>query len=326
MVDFTRDELFSTGDIDLQVAPVLKRLAASTGANGELVPDMPIPNSSFNVDFLGPSLQCRTPDQVLEPLDGPMKVSDMIWHIYNATAFRLGKEPRTRWKTLNTSGAAGAAVYIATSPSDLWTPGPMGTSKMFEQVVQECVVGAGSCEIMGDGTYMDALWIQHQDELIACALHETKYHVGFRLVGTTPKMILQGHEPLGTIRDPLRSYLSLTQSLVDLLTGVIGFQSTEADCFNLNEEVQGRPLYDMNASCATESSFLTIRTKIWSTLLVGALNLTYSANLPGSYNDMFTRSISPEDRALARNLNLGPLIEELSRNLTLNLFSNPHFL
>ncbi|KAL8992982.1 MAG: hypothetical protein Q9169_006684 [Polycauliona sp. 2 TL-2023] len=169
-VDFTRDALFSIGGMG-QVAPALNRLAVSTGANAVLVPvALPIPNSSFDVHFLGPSLQCRTPSEVLDD----RIVAEMIRNIHNATAYRLGEQPMA----------------------------DDGSVKSFGEVV-------------------------------------------------------------------------------------------------------------------------SVRTQIWSTLLVGALNLTHTMDLPGSYEDKLTPSISLEDKGLARNLTLGPLIEELSRNLTVNFFSNP---
>lgn len=37
-------------------------------------------------------------------------------------------------------------------------------------------------------------------------------------------------------------------------------------------------------------------------------------------------TVDPEERALARNMTVGSLIEELSRNQTLSLFSNNRFL
>lgn len=215
---------------------------------------------------------------------------------------------------------------MAASPANLEEASVGWMSEIFENFVRDCVVGTGRCSIMLDRTYTDALWVRHQKEDIACALHETKYRVSFQSTSTTPKMMLRSYETLGAIRDPLLSYLSITQSLVNLLTGAIGFWSAEEDCETEQEIHEGKPNHAKNYTCEVTTSFTSVRTKIWSTLLVGALNLSNTTDLPGTYRDDLTPSISSEDKALARNLTLGPLIEELSRNLTLNLFSNPHFL
>ncbi|KAL8880440.1 MAG: hypothetical protein Q9192_008018 [Flavoplaca navasiana] len=309
-IDFMRNSSFSIGDT-LQVSPALERLAVWTGASKNLSQiAMPIANASYLVEFLGPSVQCRTPSE-----DETTGVWETIESIHNATSNQLGRQSGVTWGPIK---GPGEVVYMATAPKSL-------SNDSFETFVQDCVIGSGRCDILSDERYKDVLWIRHQKEDIVCDLHQTKYNVGFYSTRTTPHMVLWNHKILDRIADPLLSYRSITQSLVNLLTGAIGFWSTENDCED-DQVLNKKKPTGKDKVCGNVTIFTSARTKIWSTLLVGALNLTKTRETPETYWDRLTPSISSEDRAVTRNLSLGPLIEELSRKLTLNLFSDAYFL
>ncbi|KAL9031142.1 MAG: hypothetical protein Q9180_006834 [Flavoplaca navasiana] len=300
-IDFMRNPSFSIGDT-LQVSPALERIAVLTGASKYLPPNaMPIANASYEVEFRGPSILCGTPSE-----DGPMNVPELIESIHNATSYQLESKE-----------GPGEVVYMAASPTFM--------SGSPESFVQDCVVGTGRCNILGDGLNPDILWVRHQKEDIVCGLHETKYYVGFYSTHSTPHMILLDHMPLDRIADPVLSYRSATQSLVNLLTGAIGIWSAEEDC-DLNMEFYEEEPIDKEYICGNMTRFTSARTRIWSTFLVGALNLTKSTKTQKNDRNRLSPLISLEDKALTGNMSLGPLIEELSRKLTVNLFSEAHFL
>ena len=317
-IDFNRNVSFQNGTF-CQVAPVMERLAASSAATEKPLPiSISIPNSIYDIEFLGPSLQCSVPSDMNNLIfDGYVNVGKMLDTVYNETLQRFQHPSGTRSVE---SGFAGAVIYLAASPTiiGLVRLGDLAGGKQSLEVksfTENCVVGTGSCIIMQDAVYKDALWIRHQQD-IACVLRKTKYHVRFQSTDSIPNLSLNHYFPLGVIDDPLPSYRSITQSLVNLLTGAVGF-STAKYC-----DTETVFLSD----CQNEAHFVSLGTKIWSTILVGALNLSENTVPSKVYGSEPPPLLSVEDKAMVKNLTLGALIEEFSRKLTLDLFSHPYFL
>ncbi|KAL8978528.1 MAG: hypothetical protein Q9205_005904 [Flavoplaca limonia] len=318
-LDFTKD-LSVQYRGSHQIAPVLEWLTVSTGANTNLFPmQNPIPNSSYRVDFLGPSIRCRTfggEDRVpVENLliDAPLSVPEMIERIYNATSDQFQKALDAA--SASTSGS-GKLIYAAGSPFQLpeailWRN--QSKSSAIASFVQDCVVGTKYCEIIRDMVYKDALWIRHNNQNIACALHETRYYAHFQSINTTQEVSLEAYELLDAIDDPVASYRSITQSLVNLLTGALGL--------GLAAETEGEVSPGKIIHLSSQTFLRSLRTRIRSTILVGALEFTEGMALPDG-----PPPSTLDDGTYKQDLVLGALIEEFSRNLTMNLFSSSHFL
>ncbi|KAI4269637.1 MAG: hypothetical protein LQ337_007156 [Flavoplaca oasis] len=318
-LDFTKDlSVHYRGSH--QIAPVLEWLTVSTGANTNLFPmQNPIPNSSYRVDFLGPSVRCRTPggeDRVSAKNSGiyaPLSVPEMIETIYNVTSDYFQKA----FDAASTSTpGSGHLIYAAGSPFQLseailWRN--QSKSSAIAGFVRDCVVGTKDCEIMRDVVYKDALWIRHNNQNIACALHETRYYAQFRSINTTQEVSLEAYELLGAIDDPVASYRTITQSLVNLLTGALGL------C--LAAETEGEVSPGSIIHLSSQTFLRSLRTRIRSTLLIGALKFTEGIALPDG-----PPPSTLDDGTYTQDLVLGALIEDFSRNLTMNLFSSSHFL
>lgn len=133
---------------------------------------------------------------------------------------------------------------------------------------------------------------------LACAPQNTTYNVTFYSAGNIQTVVPPYEftwEGLPALSQPYEhSFIHV--ALANILNGMIGKMST-------------RPGGDQQSSVTTWE--VNFRTSIMQTALIGALDVY--------------ESLSQEDKMLARNMSIGPLIEELSRNLTLSLFSNPHF-
>lgn len=94
------------------------------------------------------------------------------------------------------------------------------------------------------------------------------------------------------------------QALANLLNGVIGKTIS----------------HDGGHHSTIKYSLITLGSGILQTALIGAIDTSGDSG--------WAQALPPlpqEDQALARNKSIGALIEELSRNQTLSLFSNPRF-
>lgn len=315
LIDLAKTETFEIGDSHpitssvqweiektRQVSPLLTRLTASTASGNEILATAAVaPNSSYHMNFSGPSLQCgqASTEKVAYRYASPASIIDQI---HSSTSFALDKS----------GGSQGFPIYVAASPVPEMrrSPGQGGTANPDRtNFTNDCIVSVKGYTIMQDDVYGDALWIRHENESIACALQETNYRVMFETSGDTQKIIAVDHTLQRPIPSPSSSYLTITQSIVDLFTGAIGLVTHTA--YNCD--------YAGSQDCHNVTSLVTYRTRIWSTVLIGALKLTAGATISTDPVSSLP-DIPPEDRALTRNRSLGTLIEELSRNVTLSLY------
>lgn len=242
----------------------------------------------------------------------------MIRRIYDATYDWFAGDITSSNETLE------AVIYMATSPMNIPYLNDGGDSDFtaWTQFAVQCIVSTGLCPMMAFAANSDALWIQQEKENIACALYETNYTVQFEASNITQEIRSVEFEFLQPIQEPSISYFFIVHSLVDLLAGALTVSKLKVnDAGAADGRAHGNSTYF--------TQVLSTRTRIWSTLLIGALNIIGGAELQDPLEHSPNRplpSISQEDRALTRGKTLGFLIEELSRNLTMNLFSDPRFL
>ncbi|KAL8679784.1 MAG: hypothetical protein Q9186_003949 [Xanthomendoza sp. 1 TL-2023] len=310
-VDFMKNESFWMGDDTLRLTPVLERIAVSSGATGDfLAIDTPIPNSSYYMEFVGPSLRCEPPNAT--------KISIPIGEL------------SVYGKALGVETGYGAPTYMAVSPLEFSLVDPESSVQaLWGAFVEGCVMGTRRCDIMQDMYYRDALWVWQRNGNIACSLYETNYRLRFQSTGTVQKIRVENSQLVRPVPDDaLDSYVSIIQSLVNMLTGTLGPWTSSHVC----DYTKSSSIWDKFTSseskknCTIISSF---RTRIWATILIGAIDMEGETGLkmPLKFSPHNAHTVfSAEDKILTRNKTLGSLIEELSRNLTINLFSNRQFL
>jgi len=135
--------------------------------------------------------------------------------------------------------------------------------------------------------------IWSQGNFYDCSLTDTESNLTFNATGLT-----QVIEPSYTFRYTTNklygSYFAITNALANLLTGAI------------------RGFWD---------GIFTYKTRISDTALMGAFQAANGSSLLAGYSGLSPSLMTPEIKSLARNLTMDALIEELSRNLTLSLFS-----
>ncbi|KAK3990495.1 hypothetical protein QBC44DRAFT_238980 [Cladorrhinum sp. PSN332] len=128
-----------------------------------------------------------------------------------------------------------------------------------------------------------------------CILTDTEYSVRFRYsVSEQVQRVDPDYDFTWTEEDLYGSYFATANVISTFLTGAI-------------------------MAGSMESEMILFRSRIPESALFGALNLNPVPNrrMPG----LSEQELIPEIRALARGKTVGELIEELSRNLTLSLFS-----
>jgi hypothetical protein len=140
-------------------------------------------------------------------------------------------------------------------------------------------------------------WVWAQNLTYDCLLTDTEYNVTFNMNGGTQRV-----DPYYTFKwtdkPAYGNYYAIVNTLANGLTGAM------------------RGYF---------SGVLTYKTRITETALMGAFQATKNpANLASGYADTSGLSPSmanPQVQSLVRNMTMDALIEELSRNLTLSLFS-----
>lgn len=282
------------------VSPLLMRVTSATASGGEILPmALTALNTSYTLQFDGPSLKCD-----------------------NATGFMLKFIDIIQGEAVNVVGGSsgGQAIYLSltadssylelTSPeTDYHNLSAWNFSKMNE----ECLQGRGACPYQphpeGHPSSYPLLVSLH-DEKLVCSLQNTTYNIRFSSSDTT--QIISVTHPYsfkwrGTanISSSDTAYVAAAQAVANLLNGAIS-QQRDGGSTQQNSD--------------STTNLTTIGTSIMQTLLIGTIN---PSNDDGWGEDL--PQFPEEDHALARGLPIGRLIEELSRNQTLSLFSSRRF-
>ncbi|EGX88109.1 hypothetical protein CCM_09245 [Cordyceps militaris CM01] len=168
-----------------------------------------------------------------------------------------------------------------------------------DDFARDCVLGGAVCSDDPRGRSRP-LVMRLREKSYACLLRNTSYSARFHssLLQTTVELIAHKWQDMDTSYDP--TYGVVGKAIAKMLTG--------AYYFSLELKGEGKDVIMRLGSA---------RTSIDSTALMGALedrvNNAY-------YKEIF--KTSPKDAALTSNSSLGDLVEELSRNITLSLFSS----
>jgi hypothetical protein len=257
------------------------------------------PNSTYVLDFNGPSLRCEEPNS---------KLLGLIDKVVDAVEV----------KVVGTTG--GNMVYTAFTPSMLPYYNLTDERTDLGSFVDDCVLGGFICAFVPgnvttassiDGTdnlgRSDPLVVSLNQTRYTCALKNTSYSVLFRSSTQQTTLELLSFQWEDTDASYDFTYRSIGMAIAKILTGTYYLLTT----------------YEGGAPLNFTTSLVSARTSIGSTSLMGLVNEILDQTIFGKANYI---KLPSADLALTRNQTLGELVEELSRNVTLSLFSSTRFM
>lgn len=302
MVDFSntsaiynKDENLLNVDIntaDNGITPFLDRLMAGTASGTGILPTIAIaPAANYSLQFFAPSVQC---------VNAPPNVTAEIRAVLNAKDADIGPDPDE-------------IPFIAFTPQ-IKMLGAMQNnqtygdySNFFDSCVATSAMLTNTTNSKGcDGMayYVDKMdreyitfpayvWVKANDNFLSCAVRDTQFNITFNATGN-----------LQTINHPYKfEYTSQPLNDSHYVHGQIMSNWLSGVVFGFG------------------TGIASYRTQITQTALYGALKTSRNATDTVSIGSLDDLAIPTADKALARNLTMGQLIEELSRNLTLSFFS-----
>lgn len=334
--DFSMFEGFREGD---SVKASLSRLTKLVLSGTELPPiGASVANSTYALEVLGPSLQCSTPSSdVIKNIDA----------VFEGTSEMLGSRNSSSQQT---------SVYVAFTPftaatySDrAWPIDDIGrsirNSSSWSDFIDLCVKksqpacsliaptmrGIPDMSTAGYSKTIDpanALWLRLDNERLSCSVQKTRYSLQFdaRQPVTTLKSYTFRNEGLFEA-DSLEhaGFITAMQSLLDVLTGATYFnphwcylammQMTKCTSA-LPYVVSETSVHETALTALVYQKAAEIRNKIWA---IAEKEGIYPPSDP-------IPSADPVDIPLTRDLTLGAIIEEMSRNMTLSVFTDPRYL
>ncbi|CAO2650021.1 Nn.00g013130.m01.CDS01 [Neocucurbitaria sp. VM-36] len=319
--------------------PSLDRLARFVTSGIQIPPvDAYIPNATYTLDFVGPSLQCGTPsDDVLRNIDT----------VFDTVNNKTGSQPN--------------AVYVAFSPftpvtysGRAWPlddPGQssdnpddwkdfvdlcLTSSNRVCSFIEPTLYGRPDDSTAGWGETIDttnALWLRLGDERLACSIQKTQYSVDFDARNSLTALKSYSFIHQGTFEansNETAGFIVATQPLLNILSGATWYSARWCSTAEMQM-----------SKCTTDISYRTSRTAIHETALTamiytkaneifqklwdigskayaGAGQVVDSQSPPPAVDDL--------DLRLSRNLTIGTIIEEMSRNMTLSYFTDARYL
>jgi hypothetical protein len=268
-------------------SPLLTRLTTAMASNLEILSMRAVaPNITYHHEFVGPSLKC-------EPATG--RRLDTLNSVWNASEYTVSRSDR---------GLPGVLLYLAYTMQEF----PDGSTWLSfgmssEQFVSKCLTGSvyPLC-YRGAGPMITA---RVGNENIVCFPRATRFDITFQSSVSTQNVKtiefawLESIKGVGYDLDVVSERTAT--ALATILNGIIAFNGPE------HIPSDDRFAYEIT----------TARTRLMSTALMGLV----AAASDRAHLERFM-DIPRGDRDLAANRTLADMIEELSRNQTLSLFSS----
>jgi hypothetical protein len=289
-------------------ATSISRLVASVASSGTILPiRAPFPNSSYSLDFYGPSISCARADPILEQRVTNMTKRNSLAYVY------IGFVPDPLDSRL-----------LNDTTSDILNGLNMtllSTSKISKLVTFDELAPTGHARLFTwtyfPGNYNSTTNIttgRDPPKLIECGLYNSSYKVDFNYTNNQQSVSVRNLTRLNGVTYGTYLHFNLTvQETPSFFAGVTGCALMEA----LSKMLVG---------------FLRIAsvTDGWvSDGELGILNtvLTQAYEIQRLYQPVSQTEFTPFMEPLViRNMSIAEAIEELSQNITLSLFSNPYFL
>ncbi|CZR51150.1 uncharacterized protein PAC_01025 [Phialocephala subalpina] len=296
MVDYTNisslyniDENIQNSDmntVDNGVSPFLSRIMAATATSIEILPMVAIaPAANYSVQFSAPSFHCVT---------ASANITTVIDKVLNCS-------------TQYTKGGGFSLSFLAFTPEVNMMVDSGNNYYTYQKFFDTCIGGTPSMNDSG-AFYCDGMsyfmgyngtagpggayiWVLSDGDYYSCSLEDTRFNVTFNAT-----------ETLQTINIPYSfNYTGATLKDGHFVHGQV-----------MSNWVSG-------VLFGWDSGVTSFRTQIIRSSLYASLKTN---GKPQSGTDGIAETgIPASEKALANGLNMGQLIEELSRNLTLSLFS-----
>ncbi|KAH6853082.1 hypothetical protein B0I37DRAFT_358519 [Chaetomium sp. MPI-CAGE-AT-0009] len=289
-------------------ATSISRLVANVASSGTILPiRAPFPNSSYSLDFYGPSISCVRADPILEQRVTNMTKMSSLAYVYIGF---VPDPPDSRLLNDTTSDILNGLNMTLLS-----------TSKISKLVTFDELAPTGHARLFIwtylPGHYNSTTKIttgRDPPKLTECGLYNSSYSVGFHYTNNQQSIYVRNVTRLNGITYGTYLGFNLTvQETPGFFAGVAGCALMEA----LSKMLVG---------------FLRIAsvTDGWvSDGELGILNtvLTQAHEIRRLYQPVAQAEFTPFTEPLAiRNMSIAEAIEQLSQNMTLSLFSNPYFL
>jgi hypothetical protein len=257
-LDFNSPNFLANG-LDDGIAPILSRISSATIAIPAVLPmDAVYPNSTYDLSFKGPGLNCHnaTDNTTISAIDAGTQVYGLV-------------------------------VYMA---------------KL-------------------DPNSTNTLWFKFNDERLVCDLQNNTYRIHVSSTDSTTEIL---HDPSNTWDEldyndlgfPQNNYGAYMEVLARLFVGTI-------DLYAVGPAGQTA---SSGYSSITSNSTSVASTALESLIVDAANDALAGMSESGDYETSPTDvTVSAADRALARNLTFELLVEELSYNITLSLFSDRRY-
>lgn len=296
------------------ITPYLSRLVSSTATSSQILPmNIGLANSTYNLTFHGPSFRCREPSPI---------IAEAIYMTLNATLFMCGGSMgHMAWLAFTPPMPILSRIHVADSNKT-----PLRKHwKEFLAFVFSCITQPAMshsslpefdslplCEgIVGSydngenrvplqdvssknpGEYNHGrLWVSARNIMYDCVLTDTEYSTRFFYsTSEQAQRIDPEYSFKWTEEDVHDSYFTLADALANLLGGAV--------------RIIGKGI-------------MAFKTHVADTAIFGAL---HTESMNDTDSGLLSKLPAQDLRALARNKTVGELIEELSRNITLSVFS-----
>jgi hypothetical protein len=318
----------------------LTRLSKLVTSGVQIPPVKPfVANASYTLEITGPSLKCGTPSSdVIKNIDT----------IFEETGGLLVDKNNDKQQL---------AIYIAFTPFTPWTYsgrawplddlGQTSTNRSdWSRFVDLCLKGSQPyCSLLGPTMYgipndsivysgktidtANALWLRFGEERMSCSVQKTRYHLEFDARNPLTALESYSYTQDGVFKadSPENEGLVIaTQPLLDILRGSTYISTRLCYLASMQEN-----------ECTTDLAYVISQTSIHETALSAMVyqkageirnktwDIAQNQQVSPPSNDPIP-SFDPIDFALARNLSLREIIEEMSRNLTLGYFSDARYL
>ncbi|KAK4085596.1 uncharacterized protein Triagg1_586 [Trichoderma aggressivum f. europaeum] len=304
------------------ITPYLSRLVSSTATSSQILPmNIGIANSTYNLTFHGPSFRCQESSPV---------IAEAIYLTVNATWFMFGNGgfnstidprelPSMAWLAFtppttilsivadskitplrNQWNYFLAFVFSCITQPAMWqeTLPDLGSLPLCEGITGSYEGGPNIVPLQNVtsveyGQYNHGrLWVWAQNITYDCVLTDTEYSTRFFYsTSEQAQRIDPEYSFKWTEEDLYGSYFYLADALANLLGGAV--------------RVVGKGI-------------MAYKTRVIDTGIFGALKAESTNN---ASSGLLPKLLAQDSRALARNKTVGELIEELSRNITLSVFS-----
>ncbi|KAK0649134.1 hypothetical protein B0T16DRAFT_491818 [Cercophora newfieldiana] len=291
-------------------ATAITRLVANVASSGSILPILaPFPNSSYSLDFYGPSISCVRADPILEQSVTNRTERDSLSYLYIGF---VPDPPDSRALNDTTidilNGVNLTLLSTSTKVSKLQTYDELGTNGHARLFIWTRLPG-------NYNTTTKVTIGADPPKLMECGLFNSSYKVDFNYTNNRQSISVRNLTRLNGIT--YSTYLSFNFTTVPeppgFFEGAIGCALMEA----LSKMLVGF----LRLASVTDGWVSDGELGILNTVLMQAHEVRRLYQKVAQ--DEFTPFTEP---LVIRNMSIAEAIEELSQNITLSLFSNPYFL